>query len=268
MATSDSLITLADGVRVKWVSGQGDDFSLHDSWTILATRAFGVHALLDKDRDTAWEAEACSDEALTFDLGSSRQVRALVLADHNLSATASVTLMAHTTDSWASPSFSQALSIASPNTTLFLDQTYRYWRLALADAANPAQVVSLGQVYLGDYFEPSHTFSVGYQHALVAGRTLVATDSGKVAGSARGTAQSYSLEFKRLTSSDLDGFTAMYQAVHPNSGPLSPMYFTPFSTEPQGTLYCLPGTSLNQVHVHQGRYSLSLSLEEVVRSHV
>ncbi len=268
VATSASLLDLADGVRVKWVSGPGDDFALGDTWTILATRAFGVGALLDQDRDTGWEAAGCADEHLTMDLGEARRVRALVLADHNLAGGAAATLMASSSDSWAAPAYNQALTLTSPHTCLFLDQTYRYWRLALSDGSNPAGVVSLGGLYLGDYFQPSRTFGSRYQRSLVAGRSLTATDAGKVAGSSRGVAESLSLSFSGLTAEDTAGFAEMFRAVHPASGELRPLFFTPFADDPGDTIYCLPAASLSRVHQHQGRYALSLSLDEVVRSHV
>lgn len=268
VATSSSLLDLADGVRIKWTSGPGDDFLVGDSWSILATRAFGVGALIDQDRDTAWEATGCADEHLTFDLGEAKQVRALVLADHNLSDAASVTLMADPAAAWSGPAYSQALTVTSPHTCLFLDQTYRYWRIAISDSANPAGVVSLGGLYLGDYFQPSRTFGTRYQRSLVAGRSITTTDAGKLAGSSRGVAESLGISFSGLTADDAAGFEAMFRAVHSSAGELRPMFFTPFAEDPGDTLYCLPAATLSRAHQHQGRYSINLSLDEVVRSNV
>lgn len=268
LPTAETFTELADGVRIKWSSGPGEDFVLGDAWTILATRAFGAAALLDRDRDTGWEATGCAQEHITLDLGTARRVQALILADHNLSDTATATLMADDGPDWDAPAFNQSLALTRPHLVAFLDHSARYWRLSLADPDNPAGALSASLLYLGPYFQPGATFASRYQRGLVAGRAVNSTDAGKITGSARGLAWRWRLEFPRLSQDDLAGFDAMYRAIHdPASGTLSPVFFTPFADQPQDTLYCLPGPRLEPRHRHGGRFALTLELEEVIRSH-
>lgn len=269
VTASATLTTLADGVSVKWVSGIGDDFALGDAWNILAVRPHGAQALIDRDRDQLWLATGVSDEHLTIDLGSAQEVGAMILADHNLSAAATVTLMADTSDSFASPAWSQSLSVSEPHLVCFPDQTYRYWRLALADAASSQEGLEASGLYLGPRFAPSRTFRARYTRSTLAGRRVTTTDAGKMAGHTRGMAESLAIEFSGLSDADVTGFEAMYRAIHDqDSGRLSPLFFTPFSDRPASTLYCLPGPSLGLTQTHQGRWQLGLSLEEVVRTNV
>ena len=50
----------------------------------------------------------------------------------------------------------------------FLDQTYRFWRLELADPDNPEGVLRASLIYLGDAFQPQRTFRAGYGQGSVA----------------------------------------------------------------------------------------------------
>jgi hypothetical protein len=270
LTTQRSYLELADGVRVKWAPGAGPDFARGDSWTILAGRNQGPALLLDRDRDTTWQALGCSSESLSMDLGSSRLVPALILADHNLSGQAKATLMASDQPGqWQAPAYSQALAITKPHLLALPGVAHRYWRLVLQDPDNPKGALSASLLYLGPGFTPSRMFAARYGRSLVAGRATTATDAGKMAGSTKGLAEAWRISFRGLGQADVDGFQAMYQAIHdPVSGKLSPLFFTPFGEDPASTLYCLPGASLTPVYQHLGSYALDLELQEVIRTHV
>ncbi len=260
---------LADGVEVKWVSGQGQDFFLGDSWTILAGRNFGPAALLDSDRDTVWESLGCQEEWIDIDLGRELRATALILADHNLGEAGLARLLADAEADWEQPDFALDLQINRPHLAIFMDQSFRHWRLALSDTGNPEGALKAGGLYLGGHFEPSRTFSSQYQRGWAASRSLTSTDAGKQAGSARALAQSWSLAFSGLSEDDMAGFEAMFRAIHDvDQGRLNPLWFTPFGDRPAQTIYCLPGESLAPSHIYQDRYGLNLSLQEMVRSHV
>ena len=269
LPTAGELTELADGVAIKWVSGGGDDFVLGDSWSVLAVRPHGATALLDNDRDQCWISQAAGDQHLTVDLGSAQNVQALILADHNLGDAATATLMANSADAWADPPFSLALGRTAPHLVAFLDQTFRYWRLVLDDPANPDGRLQASGLYLGGRYAPSRTFGVRYTRSTLAGRRVTTTDSGKLAGHATSLAEALALEFSGLTDADATSIRAMYRAIHDQAtGRLTPLYFTPFAERPADTIFCLPGPDLQLGQTHQGRWSLKLNLEEVVRTDV
>ncbi|BEQ13047.1 hypothetical protein [Desulfoferula mesophila] len=274
--TSVSLLTLADGVRIKWVPGPGKDFYRGDRWSILATGRQGPQALMDRDRDNAWRATACAGQWIGADLGQARRVRALVLADHNLSDAASLTLRA--SDIPGDPAWSFAPgdgvvaatpALTRPHLVCFLDATHRYWRLELDDPANPEGLLRASLFYLGDSFAPQRTFRAAYTQGRAATRQLLKGAGGKVAGSSGALAAYYQLEFARLAQADVDGLEAMLCATHAGGeGGLRPLFFTPFESDPGQTLYGLPGAELSRQRAPGGRWNLGLSLQEVVRTDV
>lgn len=269
ITTSATPVSLADGVSVKWSAGDGNDFELGDAWSLLATRSFGRASLLDADRDREWQSTGCADESITVDLGQAAQATCLVLGDHNLSASATITLMADDGADWQDPAWSSGPGLNSGHLTVYFDQSFRHWRLRLQDPANPDGYLRASLLYLGDYFEPSRGFSARYTRTTVAGRTTTASDAGKLSGGATGLGENWALAFNGLSQTDLDEFLAMYRAIHDAAtGRLTPIFFAPFVGQPAETLYCLPQASLGRTQTHQGAFALELGLEEVVRTNV
>lgn len=149
-ATSDSTLTLDRGVEVKWIAGSGDDFELGDAWTIETGTPFGPAGLTDLNRDTAFRSGGLDGPTwIKADLGSARQVLACFVMDHNFSSGATITLQANTADDWNSPAYEQSLTYNQAKIGLFLDQTYRYWRLAVEDGSNPDGYLEVGEFFLG-----------------------------------------------------------------------------------------------------------------------
>ncbi len=150
-ATKESIVTLDRGVKIKWVGGPGDDFKLGDRWTIETATPFGPAGLHDLNRDTVFRSGGLDGPNwIKADLGSAKRVRAVFVMDHNISPTATLTLQANSTDSWASPPYEQSLTHGKTRLGLFLDRTYRYWRLVIQDQTNPDGLIEIGEWFVGD----------------------------------------------------------------------------------------------------------------------
>ena len=158
LATSTAMTELTDGVSVKWVSGIGDDFVLGDGWTIVCPANEGPVRLLDGDRDTLWKTTGCAAEHLTVDLGAATAATSLILADHNLSDSATVNLLADDGADWGDPAFSTAVTVNRPHLAAFFEHTARYWRLEISDPANADGYVSASMLHLGPSPEPVAQF--------------------------------------------------------------------------------------------------------------
>lgn len=159
------------------------------------------------------------------------------------------------------------LEVTEPHLVHFLDHESRFWRLELADPDNPQGALAASGWRLGDYFEPAHSFQSRYTRSATAGRTVTATDAGKVAGSASGLAESLRLSFPRLGAADVAAFRQVLVSVHDaQGGALRPLVFTPFADQPADSLICLPGPGFSFQRMAADRWSLELTLEEVVKT--
>lgn len=269
VVTSASMIPLADGVNVKWVSGIGGDFIMADAWTIICTANEGAVRLLDGDRDTMWQATGCTLEYLEADLGSPVHVTSLILADHNLSGSAQIRLLADDAACWEEPAISIAVGLTWPHLVVFFNHTNRYFRLEISDPANEDGSIKAAMLHLGPHFSPSRNYGARHGRTLAAGRQINVTDAGKVAGSAKALGYGFELPFSGLSDADAVGFEAMFKEVHDTTaGRLRPLFFTPLESDPASTRYCLPGADLSLTGQHLGRWSARLILEEVVRTDV
>lgn len=117
-----------------------------------------------------WVTTGVAAEWVVFDLGAPTLITCLYINAHNFTSAATVTLQANSSNSWGSPAYSQALTVATdsdgvvlPSLCLFLSETYRYWRLTIADAANGDGFIEIGNVYAGEYYTLTRNWSDGGQ---------------------------------------------------------------------------------------------------------
>lgn len=165
--TTDSVwVTLNNGVTVRWTSGTGDDFVLGDRWTFIADSPFGKGKLLDLNRDQRYRTGGlASPEYITIDFGTATTVTAVVIHDHNITSGATITLKAHTSDSWGTPDKTQAVSHNAGIIVIYLTGTWskRYYRLEVTDAANPDGYIEIGELFMCTYVAPTRQPSAGHQ---------------------------------------------------------------------------------------------------------
>lgn len=91
---------------------------------------------------------------IVFDLGSAQDITTFILAGHNISDSATVTLEANSSDSWVGAPFSETITDNyKVICEYFTEITYRYVRLSISDASNPDGYVKLGRVYIGEYLQ-------------------------------------------------------------------------------------------------------------------
>jgi len=142
---------LGTALLVAHTGGVGDDFALADTWKWYARATYGRQRLLDLDRNTFWKSTGDTSENLVIDLGSALTPTAVIIADHNFTSGATVTIEANSSNAWGAPAYTYTFSTITDPLVLYLSQTYRYWRLVIADASNPDTYLRIGQLYLGDY---------------------------------------------------------------------------------------------------------------------
>lgn len=114
-------------------------------------------------------ANATGTKNLDFDLHSAKNIKAAILLDHNLTSGATAEVFRSSNgSSWSSVgSFTltrtdNGASIVIDPLVLFFDLTYRYWRLALADASNPDGYIQVGLVFLGGYTQMAKNYQHGW----------------------------------------------------------------------------------------------------------
>jgi len=123
-----------------------------------------------------WRASGDSAEWIKFDLGGATEITQISLLGLSLTAAATVTVEAHTSDSWGAPDLSQVIAISTDadsvvyqRLTAYLtaNNTKQWWRITFADAANPSGRIVVGRIKGGAYYEVPRNIDEGFfvQHA-------------------------------------------------------------------------------------------------------
>lgn len=116
----------------------------------------------------AWRTGGKTEETLTVDLQSSELfIRCAAVTGFNFTAAATIELQ-HSTDNVTYTSFPQVVVGDARVIAFFFDlKMSRYWKLIFRDPTNPDGYITIGRVFLGDYWEPVSQVARGWRVELV-----------------------------------------------------------------------------------------------------
>ena len=207
-----------------------------------------------------WRTTGKASENIVFDLGTATQITVFSMFTFNLTAAATVTLQANASDSWGSPSYSQALTIATgsdgavlPRIVYFLDQTYRYWRGTFADSGNTDSYLQIGRMAAGTYYETTRNINQNFSITM-----FDPSEGDRVPGRQtffrnRNRYRQATVRFNLQSQAQTDKFSAVMEKVG-NSRPIV-LCLDPTDRPSKDSMYCYLETPLSQTHNFIGNYS-------------
>lgn len=106
-----------------------------------------------------------TSENLQIDLGSALPIDLIALINHNLTNAATITVNAGASSNPDGSTFTTTITWRERDCFKLLSspQTYRYWKIIIADSANPDTFIELGFAMLGDSTELGFNFRYGGQ---------------------------------------------------------------------------------------------------------
>ena len=207
-----------------------------------------------------WRTTGKASEWIRFDLGSAKQIKVFSMFSFNLTSSATVTLQANASDSWGSPSFSQALTIPTDSDSnvlqrivYFLDQTYRYWRVTLADSGNTSSYLDVGRMSAGIYYEPPRNIDQAFSIAM-----FDPSEGSRVAGRQtffrnRNRYRRATLNFNLQDQTQTDKLSTIMTKVG-NSKPIV-LSLDPTNRPSKDGMYCYLETPLSMAHQFVNQYN-------------
>jgi len=200
---------------------------------------------------------------INIDLGSAQEVKALVIYDHNLSSTATITLKG------VEPTiFSESVTWASGKILHYLSAatTKRYWQLQITDAANTDLYVDIGEVFLGSYMELSKNYSVGFSKGFELLHDSNKTPYGVVKKRFYNKQRVFTYDFRLISTTDLALLETMIDSLAVrSSGVLNSFWFNDDSAVVANN-WLVDITAVPESHVAGSFYETSLELTETVKS--
>lgn len=274
VVTTDSVeITLNNGVTVKWASGTGADFVVGDKWYFKGVNLFNAEKMIDMNRDSRYRsAELESPNTITIDLGTAREVEALILFDHNLTSAATITLEADDAATFDSdvgnPQFTEAVTWAEEKILHYLSAatTKRYWRVKITDLANGDQFIEIGELFLGPYMEPSVNYSIGSSRGINILSEVNKSPYGVRRNRFYNVQRDLKYQYEAITQGDMDNLESMLSSILSRSeGILKPFYFNEDSASPSD-VWMVYIDRLPRKRRFGSYYDVDMSMTEVVTS--
>jgi len=214
-----------------------------------------------------WRATGDTAEWLKVNLGSAKEIRALVLAYANLTTGATLTLQGHTSDSWTAPAYSQVIAISAAMAArgqivyhLGTPRTYQWWRITIADSANPDGYVRIGRVFLGTYAQPARSYYKEWSLTVVDPSEVMVNKTGQKFVNVRPSYHEIKLDFRSVPAAD----RTIFKAIADEVGQAYPFWITLDSGDLAGSTYYVSAASPWEiVHIFMSQlYRMPLELEE------
>ncbi|HSE45540.1 MAG TPA: hypothetical protein VLA89_09480 [Gemmatimonadales bacterium] len=234
VSTSTSPVSLNNGVTIQWTQGAGDDVVDGDVWRFKGYLPYHRNKILDRERDTEWRSSAAGAQSLTFDLGSAQQPQALVVLDHNLSASASIILQG-SSNNFGSVAVAYVVPWQATHLLYFLGaplQTLQYWRLQISDAGNTDGYYRISEVFLGAYTRLNRTFELGDTRGKQRQGQRDRLLSGKYFGAVNTVVNVFDFSWVRLSQTDRDLLVAVFDSLNDlTNRQVLPVFFSQMDTD-------------------------------------
>jgi len=260
---SSSPTLLADGVYITFASGTGADFVVGDRWYFKAVNLFNPGKMLNLDRDDRYRSkELTSPNRITITFTSPQTPLALIIYDHNLTGSATITLR----DSTGALSESVTWTSGKILHYIAAPAAYTVWYLDITDPANTDGYIEIGELYLGSYLVLTNNYSYGESIELSFIEDLNKTSYGVEREQYGNMLEKFTLEFVKLTDTDVTALRTMLNALADRlTRRRKPVYFNRDLSTPSDVLLAKI-TSFEKVNTFVDQNTVTVGMCEVARS--
>ena len=212
---------------------------LQNRWPTLVHRTTGV-----------------SSEWWKWDLGAAQTIKYFVFWNHNFTSGATLTLQANSEDSWGAPPYSASVTWRAEKLIHYPDQSYKWWRLVVANAGNPDGYLKGGYAYLGSYFEPTYNYQ-GKHRELTDPSIISLSFDGQAAAAEKTKYTGLTYEFAAVTDSD----RAVLETIWDTLGLSEHWFLIEDSSKPENVLYVKNTSSWAFESIRKNISAFSLAVE-------
>lgn len=191
--------------------------NLWDDGTITASsEAVGFPATNTQHRwkTFCWRATGDAAEWIKINLGAAQNIKAFIIENHNFTGAATLKIQGNAADAWGAPAVDVTIPITAGTIVYFWDtnQNFQWWRISIADGANPDACVKIGRIFLGTYFEPARTYAT-HTVGFVDPSKIKKSTGGQVSANEKTHYKTISYGFVFITPADVDNFEIVYDKV-------------------------------------------------------
>ncbi len=190
--------------------------NLIDSATLTASSEDSVLVganIANALRGKVWQTgTSTAAEDIVIDHASAKAVTCVILLDHDLTASdTGINIEFNATDSWGSPSVTEALTrVSGPIIKFFGSQSYRYNRITFTKSAS-GETRSIGRVFVGTYFENPTAGNITFDPVDLS--KSITTIGGQNYSDIRNTYDKIGIPMQLVTKSDMDTLKPLFKTV-------------------------------------------------------
>ena len=218
-----------------------------------------------------WRSSTDTSEWIKFDLGSAKQIKCVGIFNHNFTSGATVKLQANASDSWGSPTLDQTLTIATDEDSVvlksivvFVDQTLRWWRITIDDAANADTFIQIGRVAGGVFYEPTRNFNDKFAVVWNDPSERIRVPGAMTKARSRDRFRTIRVAFSYINQTETDKLSTIFTKV----GMEKPLIISldPTDRPTKASIYCTMVSPLTLMNVMLTTWdAISVTFEEKVR---
>ena len=240
----------------------------NDTATITSSSEAGTlidDNVIDNFIARKWRATGDAAEWVKFELTEAKKVTMVAIFGHNITGDAIVTLEASSDNDWegeGDPEYSSEMTRDEFCIIKFLDETYKWWRITIADGANPDTYIEIGRICMGEFIEPTINVTHEVQKKLndpsykqeSAGQQKYAIE--------KTVYRVFDVFFSGIGRAQQDELVTMFRAVKT----IEPLVLAldPTNYPAADTIFCEITTPLNIAQVVLGNGDVPITFEEVV----
>ncbi|TXH09500.1 MAG: hypothetical protein E6R04_07995 [Spirochaetes bacterium] len=254
------------------------NFVFDSATTLTASSASGefpVSNLKKYHRYNAWRTTGVTSETLVIDLQTAESIDAFAMVfDPNegikFTSSATIKIQANATNTWGSPAVDVTLSIDDDFSVITYfwttGQSYRYWRLSMADATNPYGYLEIPKIILSTSTQLTQMPNVGFVQLVADSSKVVETDYGHRYADNYPTLRTLELEYIEIPEADKLTLSAIYRRlgkVTPLAISLDPLQ-AHFSNKDEHFLYGYISNDLEISQVFTTYFDVKLGVVEAL----
>jgi len=177
--------------------------------------AFPLTNIVNRWQTRCWRATGDAAEWIKMDLGAAQGIKAFGIKNHNFTDASVIKIQGNAADNWVGPTVDVTMVYNADNMVQFWDtaQNLQWWRLTMADAANPDTYVKIGRIYIGSYFSPTVNFTRKYLKRIVDPSTKMYSTGGQVSVDEKSQYKIFRYDFDIVEDPDQDSFEEIFDHV-------------------------------------------------------
>jgi hypothetical protein len=163
-----------------------------------------------------WRSVALTSQRLTFDAGGGLTIAPtlVVIAAHNLTSSATLSVEQNSTDAWGAPPVSVPAVIVDGLILVYLPGVaYQYLSILFNDATNPATYIEIGRVEGGVYWQSAEDIDRGTEDGVEDTTRVTESVTGQSFGDLGQQKQTYRVSFGIMQAETRVSLKAIYAAV-------------------------------------------------------